>query len=142
MSKDKSASVTEEHLDDIDDDELTPDQLKELRADLIAKREEVVVKIEKHVSAVTEDSDNLPDEMDIATRQSEQAYYLRMADKEKKLLHQIDHALRKFERGEFGFCEGTGDQIHYKRLKLRPWTRHSLDYKERIEREKKGSRRR
>ena len=142
MTKDKSAPVNDQHLDDIDDDELTPDQLRELRADLIEKRKEVVAKIEKHVSAVTEDSDNLPDEMDIATRQSEQAYYLRMADKEEKLLRQIDHALRKFERGEYGTCEGTGDPIHYKRLKLRPWTRHSLDYKERIEREKKGSRRR
>ena len=142
MTKDKGAAATEGHLEDTDSDELTPDQLKELRADLIEKRKEVVGKIGKHVAAVTEDSDNLPDEMDIATRQSEQAYYLRMADKEKKLLNQIDNAMPKFERGEYGICEGTGDPIHFKRLKLRPWTRHSLDHKERIEREKKGSRRR
>lgn len=143
MTEDKGVDATEQdETEDWDDEELTPVQLTELRADLVTKRGEVLSEIERHVTAVTEDSDNLPDEMDIATRQSEQAMYLRMVDKKKKLLNQIDHALRKFERGEYGICEGTGDPIHYKRLKLRPWTRHSLDHKERLEREKKGGRRR
>ena len=105
---------------------------------LLTKRKEVILNIEKHVNAVTEDSDALPDEMDIASRQSEQAYYLRIADKEKKLLKQIDGALAKFERGTFGICEGTDEPIGVKRLFLRPWTRYSLEYKEQLERETKG----
>ena len=124
--------------DDDDDAELTREDYETLRATLMTKREAVMKNIQKHVSAVTEDSDNLPDEMDIATRQSEQAYYLRIADKEKKLLAQIDRALAKFERGTYGECEGTGEQISRKRLYLRPWTRYSLEYKEQIEREKGG----
>lgn len=140
-------NVTEpEDLDEIefddDDEELTQAQLKGLRAALITKRGEVTAKIKSHLETVMEDSDNLPDEMDIATRQSEQAYFLRIADKEKKLLAQIDHALSKFERGTYGICEGTGDPISHKRLQLRPWTRYSVEYKEQVEREKKGPRRR
>jgi DnaK suppressor protein len=77
--------------------------------------------------------------MDVATRQSEQAYFLRIADKEKKLLSQIDRALAKFERGTYGICEGTGEPIGVKRLMLRPWTRYSLEYKEALERETKGA---
>ena len=121
-----------------DDEELTPDHLRTLRQMLLTKRKEVILNIEKHVNAVTEDSDALPDEMDIASRQSEQAYYLRIADKEKKLLKQIDGALAKFERGTFGICEGTDEPIGVKRLFLRPWTRYSLEYKEQLERETKG----
>jgi len=146
MTKDKSAKVkvdVEEEEDDIDDDsELSRKDIERLHEALLAKRAEVKAKLDKHLQAVVEDSDNLPDEMDIATRQSEQAYFLRIADKEKKLLAQIDHALAKFERGTFGVCEGTGDPIGLKRLELRPWTRYSLDHKERLEREKKGGRRR
>lgn len=129
-------------MDDLDGEELTQDQLKELRAALVEKRAEVAMKIKTHLETVMEDSDNLPDEMDIATRQSEQAYFLRIADKEKKLLAQIDRALAKFERGTYGICEGTDEPISYKRLCLRPWTRYSVEYKEQVEREKKGPRRR
>ena len=82
--------------DDDDDAELTREDYETLRATLMTKREAVMKNIQKHVNAVTEDSENLPDEMDIATRQSEQAYFLRIADKEKKLLAQIDRALAKF----------------------------------------------
>lgn len=129
-------------MDDLEGEELTQDQLKELRAALVEKRAEVAMKIKTHLETVMEDSDNLPDEMDIATRQSEQAYFLRIADKEKKLLAQIDRALAKFERGTYGICEGTDELISYKRLCLRPWTRYSVEYKEQVEREKKGPRRR
>jgi DnaK suppressor protein len=76
--------------------------------------------------------------MDLATRQSEQAYLLRLADKEQKKLQEIDRALAKFERGEYGYCEGTGEPIGMKRLALRPWARHGIEFKERLERERGG----
>jgi DnaK suppressor protein len=126
-------------IDSIDEDaELTRADLERLRASLGTKRSEVAANIQKHISAVTEDSDNLPDEMDIATRQSEQAYFLRIAEKEKKLLQQIDHALAKFERGTYGVGDGTDAAMGQTRLYLRPWTRYGLEYKEQIEREKGG----
>lgn len=136
---DEDSTVGEEDIED-DDDELTREHLESLRQTLVEKRKEVIANIDRHLQAVMDDSDNLPDEMDIATRQSEQAYFLRIADKEKKLLSQIDHALAKFERGTFGICEGTGEPIGVKRLILRPWTRYSFEYKEQLEREKKGGR--
>ena len=55
-------------MDDLEGEELTQDQLKELRAALVEKRAEVAMKIKTHLETVMEDSDNLPDEMDIATR--------------------------------------------------------------------------
>lgn len=130
-----------EDLDEMDDDEpreLLPEDLHRLRAMLLAERVQVKERLERHVAEAVEDSDNLPDEMDIASRQTDQAYLLRLADKEKKLLREIDRALAKFERGNYGICEGTGEPIGLKRLELRPWTRHSLEYKELLERERGG----
>lgn len=122
--------------DDEDDDrEITPEDLKRLRQRLIEERVLVIRRLERHLAEATEDSDNLPDEMDIASRQTDQAYLFRLADKEKKLLAEIDHALAKFERGTYGRCEGTNQSIGLKRLDVRPWTRYSVEFKERLERE-------
>lgn len=121
-----------------DPEELTRDQIETLRKMLVEERTQVRSRLDRHLAEAVEDSDNLPDEMDIASRQSDQAYLLRLADKEKKLLREIDRALAKFERGVYGICEGTGDPIGFKRLKLRPWTRYSLEYKEQLERERGG----
>ncbi len=130
-------------IDDLEiheDAELSREAVTALHAKLVEERARVCDRLARHLGEVTADSDNLPDEMDIAARQADQAYLLRLADKEKKLLTQIDHALRKFSRGTYGICEGTGDPIAEKRLLLRPWTRYSIEYKEQLEKSKSKSR--
>jgi len=146
MTEDKGKLTEAEadlDFDDDDDDErdLTHDDIKRFRAKLLEERASVKARLDRHLEEAVADSDNLPDEMDIATRQTEQAFLLRMADKEKKLLIEIDRALAKFERGTYGRCEGTGDAIGIRRLNARPWTRYSLEYKEQLERERGGPRR-
>lgn len=128
----------DDRFEDDEDRELTQEELKQLRKRLLEERVAVQERLMRHMQEAVDDNDNLPDEMDIAARQTDQAYLFRLADKEKKLLSEIDHALAKFERGTFGLCEGTGEPIGFKRLELRPWTRFSLEYKERLEREKGG----
>ncbi len=119
-----------------EDRELTKKELDGLKKALLEERARVLSRLDSHVTQATEDRDNLADEMDMATRHSDQAYLLRLADKEHKLLAEIDHALAKFEHGTFGVCEGTGEPIELRRLEIRPWTRYSLEYKEQLEREK------
>ena len=50
-----------------------------------------------------------------------------------------DDRFDKVKNGTYGLCEGTDESIGYARLKLRPWTRHSVTYKEELEREAKRS---
>lgn len=119
-----------------EDRDLTKKDLDGLKKALLEERGRVLSRLDSHVTQATEDRDNLADEMDMATRHSDQAYLLRLADKEHKLLAEIDHALAKFEHGTYGVCEGTGEPIELRRLEIRPWTRYSLEYKEQLEREK------
>lgn len=129
----KSAAQTEE----VDGNgELGKKDIERLKKALLDERAQVLHRLDSHVTQATEDRDNLADEMDLATRHSDQAYLLRLADKEHKLLAEIDRALAKFENGSFGICEGTGEPIEMRRLEIRPWTRYSLEYKEQLEREK------
>lgn len=117
--------------------QLTKTQVTELFQKLIDERARVLRGLDKHLGEAVTDIDPLADEVDVATRHSEQAYLIRFADKERKLLREIDHALEKMRSGEYGLCEGTDEAIGYPRLSLRPWTRYSVRYKEELEREKR-----
>lgn len=134
MAKKKNSEV-EEH------DELTEEELEHFRQRLVQERDAVRQKLNRHLNEAMVDTDRSADELDQAGRISDQAYLMRLADKEQKLLKQIEKALAKFEDGEYGLCEGTGEQISRKRLEVRPWTRYSIEYKEQLEREMGKSRR-
>ncbi len=90
----------------------------------------------QHLKEAVGDAETPADEVDLAAKLSDQAFLMRLADKERKLLNLIDRALHKFDTGEYGYCEGTGEQIGRKRLALRPWTRYSVVHKELLERQR------
>jgi DnaK suppressor protein len=106
----------------------------------VAEKSEVLKRIGSHVNQATADQESLPDEVDQASRATDQAYLLRLADKEHKLITQIDRALRKIHDRSYGVCEGTGELIERRRLELRPWTRYSLEHKEMLEKDERNRR--
>jgi DnaK suppressor protein len=118
---------------------LTKAQLEQLRRTLEEERGRILGKLREHLSTAIEDDAALTDEMDQATRAESQAYLLRLADKERKLLKEIDAALDRMAAGVYGLCEGTGEPIGFRRLAARPWARHSIAYKEELEREERGT---
>ena len=54
-----------------------------------------------------------------------------------KTLHDIEIALEKIEKGDYGICEETGEPIETKRLEKQPWVRLSLEAQEELERQEK-----
>ena len=120
-----------------EDADLTQKQLGALYEALLEKRASVLKGLGEHLNDAISNVDPLSDEMDVAQRHTEQAYLMRFADKERKLLGEISNALEKMRDGEYGVCEGTGEPIAPRRLELRPWTRYSVEYKEQVERERK-----
>lgn len=117
---------------------LTKKELEKFKKLLLDKREEVASSIRERASTARVDENDLIEEMDQANRATEEAFNMRLLDKEVKLLKEIEGALVKFEEGTYGICEGTDEQIERRRLEARPWTRYSVAYKEQLEREKKG----
>ena len=66
---------------------------------------------------------------------------MKLAEAERQKLYLIEKALRKIEGndGTYGLCEGTGDPIGFKRLKIQPWALYSLRYQEDLERNRRAS---
>ena len=76
------------------------------------------------------DTDDLPDEMDLASSEYTQALTFRLRGREKVLLKKIDEALARLDRGEYGICEECDGDIAEKRLLARPVTTLCIACKE------------
>lgn len=123
--------------DEDDEQDLTEEELEYFRGKLQDEKSRLQERIERHTEALLTSETGLTEEVDLANRQAERATQMKLVDKERRLLAQIQRALGKFAEGDYGICEGTGDMIARKRLELRPWTRYSVHYKEMLERQKK-----
>ena len=118
---------------------------EELRTFLGALKKERAALLDKAKAAVDAgnialDKDEMYDEVDLATATVDQNLTFRLLDRDRKLLNEIDHAINKIHTGEFGYCEGTGEPIPKRRLELRPSCRHSVKYKEQLEKLEKSGR--
>jgi DnaK suppressor protein len=80
---------------------------------------------------------NIPDVADRASEETDRALELRTRDRQRKLVAKIDSALRRIDKGEYGYCEKTGDPISLKRLDARPIATMTLEAQEKHERKEK-----
>ena len=84
------------------------------------------------------DTDDLPDEIDLASSEYNQSMVFRLRDREKFLLKKIDKALARIEDGSFGICERCEEEISPKRLEARPVTTLCIRCKEEQEKKEKS----
>ena len=81
-----------------------------------------------------------PDLNDRASSETDWGIELRTRDRQRKLIAKIDSALRLIDKGEYGYCEVTGDPIGLKRLIARPVATMTVEAQEAHERREKISR--
>jgi len=75
-----------------------------------------------------------PDIADRASVETDVALELRARDRQRKLISKIDEALDRIKKGEYGYCEITGEPIGIKRLEARPIATLTVEAQERHER--------
>ncbi len=81
-----------------------------------------------------------PDLNDRASSETDWGIELRTRDRQRKLISKIDSALRRIDRGEYGYCEVSGDPIGLKRLIARPIATMTVEAQEAHERQERISR--
>ena len=112
--------------------------LKKFRKILEEKRQAVIGRAVDTMSEdMTLDSNDLPDEMDLASSEYIQSFTFRLRGRERNFLNKIEKALRKMDEGEFGVCEKCEEPINVKRLEARPETELCIRCKEDQERMEK-----
>src|SRR4051812_49050164 len=113
--------------------------LKRFHDVLLAKKKEILRNAQRALNEeMTLDSDDLADEMDLASSEYLQSFTFRLRGREKVFLQKIDRALEKIRNGSFGVCEECDDPITIKRLEARLETTLCIRCKEDQERLEKA----
>src|SRR5262245_15303077 len=115
-------------------------ELNRFREILLQKKAEILKNAKRTLSEdMTLDSHDLPDEMDLASREYLQSdTFLPRRVLRKTFLTKIDHAIAKIDEGTFGICECCEEPISAKRLEARPETTLCIRCKEDQERIEKA----
>lgn len=114
-------------------------QLEKFRKTLLQKRADLVSEIaglEQEALRTSSGSlSHTPSHMaEQGTETAEQSLSLDLAATERKLIREIDDAVKRVDDGTFGLCELTGRPIPADRLEELPWTRYSIDAARELER--------
>ncbi len=109
-------------------------QLEYFRRKLLAWKAELMDDSRETIEGLQDSGRNVPDIADRASEETDRALELRTRDRQRKLVTKIDSALRRIDKGEYGYCEETGEPISLKRLDARPIATLSLEAQERHER--------
>ena len=107
------------------------ERLREEKARLLSHTEK------NKTEDITLSSDDLADEVDLASSELNQSVALRLRDRERLLLQKIEIALSKIDLGTFGVCESCEEPIETKRLEARPVAELCINCKEAQERKEK-----
>jgi len=117
---------------------LTKKELKKFQELLEEKRKLVLDRARQMMSeGMVLDTNDLPDEMDLASSEYIQSFEFRLRGREKSLLAKLDLAIKKIDDGIFGVCESCEEPIGRKRLEARPETSLCIRCKEDQEREER-----
>ena len=118
---------------------LNKKELKKFQ-ELLEEKRKAVLERAREMLAVENmalDTNDLPDEMDLASSEYLQSFTFRLRGREKSFLDKITKALAKIDDGTFGTCEECGEDISIKRLEARPETTLCIRCKEDQERVEK-----
>ncbi len=120
---------------------LTRKDLNQFKQLLLEKRAEIVGDVmgmeEARSGGNGGDLSNMPLHMaDIGSDNYEQEFTLGLVESERKLLVEIDRALKRIQDKTYGVCIITGTPIPKARLEIKPWAKYSIEVVR--EREKRG----
>lgn len=106
-------------------------KLLDWRAELMDESQETL----NHLRDVS--NQDVGDEVDRASRESDHTLELRTRDRYRKLQKKIDQALQRIDEGAYGYCVDTGEEIGVRRLDVRPVATLTIEAQERRESKEK-----
>lgn len=108
-----------------------PRSFPALREKLEKKRQDMLAMYERDLRSGQEASDeNTDDIVDRANNAYSRELMFALSDSERKLLFQVEGALKRMDEGSYGRCVHCAQQISAPRLEAVPWARHCIDCQE------------
>ncbi len=103
-------------------------QLTEARECLLRMRKEVLQEVNDSLAASLElGQDGVPDIGDMSANTYSRDVLLNLNEGQRRKIRDIDAALERMARGEYGICLRCEEQIEPRRLQVRPFSRYCVD---------------
>jgi DnaK suppressor protein len=115
------------------DEYMNPFQLEYFRQKLLNWKNELLNESRETLDHLREENWHEPDVNDRATVETETSLELRTRDRYRKLIEKIEAAIIRIDKGKYGYCEETDEEIGVKRLEARPIATLTIEAQERHE---------
>ena len=110
-------------------------KLKSFKKLLVAKHQDMTNYYRESMNkTVNPVSDGSEDYVDYAVNSYTKEFLLTLSDIDRKILRQVEQALKRIDNSEYGICEQCEEPISEKRLEAVPWARHCIACQELEER--------
>ena len=116
---------------------MSANQLEYFRVKLVKWKDELSTELKETLDNLKEENWQESDIADRATVETDASLELRTRDRYRKLINKINDALIRIDKGTYGYCEETGEEIGLKRLEARPIATLSIEAQERHERDER-----
>ncbi len=131
----KNINIIDDHYKpSLQEEYMCPQHLEYFKRKLIYWRSELEKESLQTLMQLKEENWNEPDLNDRATVELDIILELKSKDRVRKLIEKIEMALIRIEKGQYGYCEDTGEPIGLKRLEARPIATLSIEAQEKHER--------
>ncbi|MCC6572459.1 MAG: TraR/DksA C4-type zinc finger protein [Planctomycetes bacterium] len=120
---------------------LTKKELEEFKDVLLERRRTLLGDVEEmEKEAFSDETKTVSTNhlADSSSEQWEQEFTLGRIENETEELKEINRALEKIDNGTYGVCEATGEYIAIERLRAMPYTRITIDARNKFEKEGGG----
>lgn len=106
---------------------LSKETVNMCKGKLLEAKTDAMNRVQEAKTRIASEDNKGGDEGDQTVRALEESEFLRMNDRLRKHLVEIEMALARIESGNFGVCEETEESIEEERLLAIPWTRLSIE---------------
>jgi DnaK suppressor protein len=133
-------NLPEDYFPSMDEPYMSARQLEFFRLKLVSWREHLLFESGETLNKLKKADSKHPDPMDTGSLESDITLELSIQDRSRKLVKQIDEALKRIDDGTYGFCKETGNAIGIKRLNANPTAPLCVRAQERYEKMEKRRR--
>ncbi|MFZ9594467.1 MAG: TraR/DksA family transcriptional regulator [Bdellovibrionia bacterium] len=115
--------------------ELRKEKVENVRKQLLSRREAIAAELRLVTSQLINDESVYTDAVDQAAAETDKNFTLQLRNRERKVLWQIDEAIKRLDSGTFGQCERCEESISEGRIEAFPFTTLCIDCKAELESE-------
>jgi DnaK suppressor protein len=122
------------------DEYLSAEEIQELRKEVLAQLASLMEHGQDAVKDLVEEKTMEADSVDVASTETDREFVLRLAGRERVMIHKLQRAIERMGDGEYGVCDTCGNAIGFKRLMARPVATQCVDCKTQAEQLERRSR--